>query len=108
MSLELSIHGNFENNLIHKVARLTSPKCYYKNAVSVDVWSEPYMCLLYGHLHKILADLTVVLKHLQKLKNKPRLFHLFAIKEWESSMKRTEVCVSGKLMLMEIYISQHL
>lgn len=108
MSLELSINGNFENNLVHKLARLTSLKRYYKNAVSVDILSEPYMCLLYGHLDKILADLTVVLKHLQTLKNKPGLFNSFSIREWEGSKKRTEVCASEKLTLMEIYISQNL
>lgn len=86
MSLEHSIHGIFENSLVHTVARLTFPICYYKNAVSIDTLSEPYMCLLYVHPHKSLANLTIVLKHLPKLKNKPGLF---ATREWEGRMKRT-------------------
>lgn len=60
-----------------------SPKCYYKNAVSIDTLSEPYMCLLYVHPHMAIASLPVVLKHLQKLKNKP----IYLPQEWEGSMK---------------------
>lgn len=31
--------------------------------------------------------------------------YLFATREWEGSMKRTEVCIRGKLSLTEIYVS---
>lgn len=99
MSLECSIDGNFENNLVHKVSRLTSPKYYYENTVSIDTLSEPYIGLLYVHPQKSSANLTIVVKHLQKLKNKPGLF---ATRQWEGSMERTEACMSGKLMLTEI------
>lgn len=88
-------------NFVCKVARLTSSNCYYKSTVSIATLLEPHKSAVSSFSQEH-SHLTVVLKHLQKLKNECGLF--ISKRGWESSMKSMEVCTSGKLKLIEISI----
>lgn len=90
---------------MHKVARLTFSKCYYKSTVSIATLLEPCESAVSSSSQE-LSHLTVVLKHLQNLRNKCCLF--ISKREWESSMESVDLCISGKLMLIEISILQPL